>query len=280
MKISIIGTGLIGGSLAIALKRNGFASHITGFDSHRENLDKAVQLHLVDEASSLESAVKSAELIILAIPVNAIHSLLPAVLGLVNGSQVVMDMGSTKQLICEAVELHPMRSRFVATHPMWGTEKSGPEAAVSEAFTGRTVVFCEKHRSASDALQTVKNLYQSIGMIDIEMDAKSHDMHVAYVSHVSHLASYALALTVLEKEKEEDAIFLLASGGFESTVRLAKSPASMWVPIFQQNRNYVLDVLNEHIHQLKQLKKMIEMEEYDTLEKLIRQANEIERILK
>ncbi|MDB5230691.1 MAG: prephenate dehydrogenase [Chitinophagaceae bacterium] len=280
MKVSIIGTGLIGGSLAMALKENGFASHVTGVDSNEQNINTALELQLIDEAAELPAAVKSADLIILAIPVNAIQFALPEVLNMMNNGQTVMDMGSTKQLICESVEHHPLRSRFVATHPMWGTEKSGPEAAVHGAFTGRTVVFCEKQKSAPDALQTVKRLYDSIGMTETEMDAKAHDMHVAYVSHVSHLASYALALTVLEKEKEEDAIFLLASGGFESTVRLAKSPASMWVPIFQQNRNYVLDVLNEHIHQLKQLKKMIEMEEYDTLEKLIKQANDIERILK
>jgi prephenate dehydrogenase len=193
---------------------------------------------------------------------------------------VLMDVGSTKGAICQSVTDHRHRGRFVATHPMWGTEKDGPESVVKDAFKGRVAVICEKEKSDADALQLVTEVYTGIGMQLVYMDAGIHDVHAAYVSHISHIASYALSLTVLEKEKEEDAIFELASGGFESTVRLAKSNPAMWVPIFKQNRENVLDVLNEHISQLRKIKSCLEKENYEYLEELIGDANKIKRILK
>jgi prephenate dehydrogenase len=173
-----------------------------------------------------------------------------------------------------------MRSRFVATHPMWGTEYSGPEAAVHDAFRGRSCVICEKDKSAPDAVATLEKIYRMLGMNLVYMDAESHDVHAAYVSHISHITSFALANTVLEKEKEEDAIFELAGGGFESTVRLAKSSPSMWAPIFMQNRENVLDVLNEHITQLRKFKSCLEKENYEYLKELMENANKIRRILR
>jgi prephenate dehydrogenase len=173
-----------------------------------------------------------------------------------------------------------MRRRFVATHPMWGTEYSGPEAAVRNAFVGRSCVICEKEKSDPGAVALIEEVYRQLGMHLVYMDADSHDMHTAYVSHISHITSFALANTVLEKEREENTIFELAGGGFESTVRLAKSNPAMWVPIFKQNRENVLDVLNEHISQLRKFKACLEKENYTYLQELIEQANKITRILK
>jgi prephenate dehydrogenase len=199
---------------------------------------------------------------------------------LITEKQIVADAGSTKYALCEALADHPMRKRFVATHPMWGTEYSGPEAAVREAFTDRSCVICEKEKSDEDAVSVVENIYKSLGMNLTYMNPENHDVHAAYVSHISHITSFALANTVLEKEKEEDAIFQLAGGGFESTVRLAKSNPSMWAPIFMQNRENVLDVLNEHISQLRKFKASLEKENLNYLIELMENANKIKRILK
>jgi len=202
------------------------------------------------------------------------------IMDLVNDRQIVADAGSTKQVLCESLSDHPMRKRFVATHPMWGTEYSGPEAAVRNAFAGRACVICGKEDSDPEAVKQVEHIYKLLGMNLVYMDADAHDMHAAYISHISHITSFALANTVLEKEKEEDAIFDLAGGGFESTVRLAKSNPSMWLPIFKQNREHVLDVLNEHIAQLRKFKSCLEKENYGYLQELMENANKIRKILK
>lgn len=279
MTVTIIGTGLIGCSLANRLKETGFAQKIVGVDKQPGHLRQALELGWIDEALPLDEAMAQSKLVIIAIPVDATLAILPAVLDKLD-QQVLMDVGSTKQLICAAVNEHPNRSRFVATHPMWGTEKDGPAAVVKNAFTGRVAVICEREKASADALAMVEQLYQVIGMQLVYMEADVHDIHAAYVSHISHIASYALSLTVLEKEKEEDAIFELASGGFESTVRLAKSHAAMWAPIFMQNKENVLDVLNEHISQLRKFKASIEKENIGYLVELIENANKIKRILK
>lgn len=278
MRVTIIGTGLIGGSLAIALREKGMATSITGVESNVQHAKKALELKLVDEIVSLQEGVSGAELVILAIPVNAGEKVLPEVLNCVT-HQAVMDVGSTKLPICEVIASHPQRKRFVATHPMWGTEFSGPTAAVSGAFAEKAVVICDKEKSDADALMLVESVYRTIGMHLLYMQADAHDLHAAYVSHISHITSFALANTVLEKEKEEDAIFEMASAGFESTVRLAKSNAAMWVPIFMQNRENVLDVLNEHISQLRKFKSCLEKENYEYLQELIEHANKITRII-
>lgn len=265
--------------MANRLRETGFAQTIIGVDNNVQHIATALQLGWIDETMSLPEAIKQSDLVIIAIPVDATLQLLPEVLSKLD-KQVLMDVGSTKGIICNAVADHPKRGRLVATHPMWGTEKDGPEAVVKDAFKGRVAVICEKDRSDEDAVQLVENLYAKIGMQLVYMDAQVHDMHAAYVSHISHIASYALSLTVLEKEKEEDTIFELASGGFESTVRLAKSNPAMWVPIFMQNKENVLDVLNEHIAQLKKIKSCLEKENFSYLQELIENANKIKRILK
>ncbi len=271
--------GLIGGSFALALRDNSLAGEIVGVDSSETNATLALQLGLVDRIVDFDQAAK-ADLIVLATPVDVTPVLATKILNQITPHQVVMDMGSIKEELCEVIAQHPQRSRFVATHPMWGTEFSGPSAAEHGAFKGRTAVICDGEKSAPDALETVRRIYQTLQSPVIPMSAAEHDIHAAYVSHISHITSFALALTVLEKEREEERIFDLAGGGFESTVRLAKSSPDTWTPIFTGNKYNVLDVLREHIHQLGVLRRMIEKDDKEGLRKAMKKANEIKRILK
>ena len=279
MKITIIGLGLIGGSISLALRDKMEVVKVVGVDLNPDHCSKALELGLVDEIMPMQEAVQQADLVIVSIPVDATEKILPLILDMVD-RQVVMDVGSAKAVICNAVKNHPMRKRFVASHPMWGTEFSGPSAAVKEAFAKKAAVICNQEESGEDAVVMVENIYKTLGMHIVHMQAPAHDLHTAYISHVSHITSFALANTVLEKEKEDDKIFELASGGFESTVRLAKSNRDMWVPIFRQNKDNVLDVLNEHISQLKKFKSCLEKENFEYLAELITNANTIKRILK
>ncbi len=278
--VTIVGVGLIGGSFSLALKDHGLVKKVIGVSRSGTTARKAMDLGIVDEVSSLELAIKKSDLIYVAIPVDVTLSVMRTILEEITPHQIVADAGSTKYALCKSVSAHPARSRFVATHPMWGTEYSGPESAVHDAFRGRSCVICEREKSDSEALALVEEIYTRLGMSLVNMDAESHDVHAAYVSHISHITSFALANTVLEKEKEEDAIFELAGGGFESTVRLAKSSPAMWGPIFMQNRENVLDVINEHITQLRKFKSCLEKENYDYLMELMENANKIRRILK
>lgn len=279
MVVAIIGVGLIGGSMGLALKEKGLAKKIIGVDGNPVHAQQALERGLIDEWNDLDTAIRNADLVVLAIPVNGVEELLPGVLEMID-RQVVMDVGSIKSPILEIIKNHRKKGRFVATHPMWGTEYSGPQAAVQGAFEGKATVICNREQSDADAVECVESVYRSLKMNMVYMDAEAHDLHVAYVSHISHITSFALANTVLEKEKEEDAIFSLASGGFESTVRLAKSNPSMWIPIFMQNRENVLDVLNEHISQLRKFKACLEKENYNYLKELIENANGIRKIIK
>ena len=278
--VAIIGLGLIGGSLALSLRQHGLAQHLIGVEQNPAHARRALELGLVDEIEpNLTTAVRRADLIVVAVPVDAMVAVLPSVLDATAAHQVVIDVGSTKQALLAAVVGHPQRGRFVAVHPMAGTEHSGPEAAVLNLFEGKTVVLCDVAASDPDAVQLVEKLFQALPMRLLYLDGAAHDLHTAYVSHISHITSFALALTVLEKEKEEQQIFDLASGGFESTVRLAKSAPATWVPIFRQNRLNVLDVLDEHLHQLQHLRELLAQEDYEGLTEQIRQANHIRKIL-
>ena len=279
MTVGIIGTGLIGGSIALKLKEKKIADFVYGIDQNEENLNKALELNIIDEKANLETGIRNSDLIIISIPVDSAKEILPEILDLINEDQTVMDVGSTKSGIINSVKSHPKRKRFVAFHPMWGTENSGPESATKNSFAGKAAVICDKEKSAGDALRMVENIVDILEMHPIYMNAESHDIHTAYISHISHITSYALANTVLEKEREEDTIFQLASSGFSSTVRLAKSHPEMWVPIFRQNKENVLDVLNEHISQLRKFKSALEKENFGYLEELIRNANKIRGIL-
>ena len=279
MKILIAGLGLIGGSFALALRDREIADEILGVEKSDENAAEALRLGLADRIVTLEEGVPQADLVVLATPVDTIPLMAVKALNHVTDRQVVMDMGSIKGELCEVVAMHARRGRFVATHPMWGTEYSGPDAASRGAFAGRTAVICERERSDRDAVETVERLYGALGMPLVSMEPEEHDLHTAYVSHISHVTSFALALTVLEKEREEQHIFDLAGGGFESTVRLAKSAPRTWVPILLRNKYNVLDVLREHIHQLQIMRRMIERDDAEGLTAAMQRANAIQKIL-
>ncbi|MCB0628537.1 MAG: prephenate dehydrogenase [Saprospiraceae bacterium] len=279
MTISIVGIGLIGGSLAITLKENGFAHRIIGVDTSQENLEKAIRRRLIDESMRLEAALEASDIVMLSTPVDAMKELLPWLLDRVD-QQIIMDVGSTKEQLLKLVARHPKRGRFVATHPMAGTEYSGPEAAIPNLFDDKCTVLVDTEMCDTDALEKIENLYRSIPMRIVTLDSKSHDIHTAYVSHISHISSFALALTVLAKEKDEDRIFELASGGFSSTVRLAKSSPDMWAPIFRQNRDNVLDVLDEHINQLARFRSLLIKKDFEQFYELMKEANQIKKIIK
>lgn len=277
MVVAVVGLGLIGGSMAYDLKSGGFCSRIIGVDSNRLNAENALELQIADELSDLQSAAADSQLIIIATPVDAAPGILSSALNLID-QQVIIDVGSTKSCITETADRSPKRGRFVATHPIWGTENSGPRAAMRAELKGHITVICNPEKSDKDALLTVERMYDCLGMKRIFMNADIHDLHAAYVSHISHITSYALALSVLAKEKETDTIFQLAGAGFESAVRLAKSGPDMWTPIFKQNRLNVLDVLDEQINQLNLIKKLLVSEKYEEIYSLILRANEIRKI--
>ena len=279
MKVMIAGLGLIGGSFALALRDHALAEEILGVERSPEHAAEALRLGLADRMVSFEEGMDEADLVVLAVPVDVLPLMAVKALNRAGKGQVVMDMGSTKGELCEAVSMHARRGRFFAVHPMWGTEYSGPKAACHGAFRGCNVVLCDTERSDADALECVEGIFRNLECRLLRMNSEEHDLHAAYVSHISHVTSFALALTVLEKEREERHIFDLAGGGFESTVRLAKSAASTWVPILLGKYN-VLDVLREHIHQLEIMRRMIERDDAEGLTSAMERANSIERILR
>ncbi|WP_235296762.1 prephenate dehydrogenase [Portibacter marinus] len=279
MRVAVIGLGLIGGSMVKTLREIGFADQVIGVDQSKAHQELAIDLGFVDECMSLESAVKNVELIIVATPVDTISSIVASVLDLVE-DQIVIDVGSTKAEIIEQISTHPKRASYVATHPMAGTEYSGPHAAISGLFTNKFVVICNHQDSDPGKFELVRSMYEQMGMKLLFQEAEAHDTHVAYVSHISHISSFALAITVLNKEEDEDRIFELASTGFSSTVRLAKSSPATWVPIFEQNRDNVLEVLDEHISVLSDFRSSLINKNYKKFHDMVCEANKIKKILK
>jgi prephenate dehydrogenase len=277
--LGIIGVGHIGGSFALAARKTGLINRIVGTDQKPDHLQKALELSIIDTSASVEDTIHQSDILVVAIPVHNIHHLLPGILDLVS-HQSVIDVGSTKQAILDAVSGHPNRKNYVATHPMAGTEFSGPEAARDDLFENKTCVIVAREESDPLHVTRVEDLLETMHMKLVYLDGQSHDLHVAYVSHISHISSFALALTVLAKEKDEKKIFELASGGFSSTVRLAKSNPDMWIPIFEQNRDYVLDVLDEHINTLSSFRSLLIKRDFKTFRKLMEEANQIKKILK
>jgi prephenate dehydrogenase len=279
MKVTIIGLGLIGGSMAIRLRKTGFATELTGVDLNPHNAIKARELGLVDKIESEDKALASADIVIVAIPVSALCALLPSVLDLIGEHTVVIDAGSTKTQISKAVNGHNRRKQFVAAHPLAGTENSGPEAAVAGLFTGKTIIICEQDKSSPEALALAGKIFSALEMKTIFMEADEHDKHVAYVSHLSHVSSFLLGQTVLDIEKDEKNIFDLASTGFASTVRLAKSSPDMWAPIFEQNVEYLSQALLEYIMHLQKFHYHLMKHDTKELHRIMSRANEIRRVL-
>ena len=279
MKTTIIGLGLIGGSIAIDLRRSGLTSEISGIDLNVNHASKAVELGLVDKIEFEDKAIATSDLIILAIPVSALSQLVPTILDSVKKTTVIIDSGSTKALICRAVSLHPHRSQFVAAHPIAGTENSGPEAAFSGLFHNKTNIICEKEKSSDHALLMAERVFSALGMNTIFMEPEEHDKHVAYVSHLSHVSSFLLGQTVLDIERDEKNIFALAGSGFSSTVRLAKSSPDMWAPIFEQNAEYLSQALLEYIMHLQKFQYHLMKRDVKELHRTLTEANQIRRIL-
>lgn len=279
MTVCIIGLGLIGGSIGLELKTKRFSERVIGVEKNPAYAKIALERGLVDEVHKLVDGIQQSDLIILAIPVDAILTLLPFVLDYVT-HQAVTDVGSTKLSITEQVKNHPKRSNYVPSHPMAGTEFSGPEAAMPGLFNKKVGIICDMSQSNPKALETITNLYMAMNMRLIFMSSKEHDLHTAYVSHISHLTSFALALTVLDKEQNEKNILNLASGGFDSTVRLAASSADMWVPVFDQNRENVVEVMETYIEKMTQFKDLIQSGNTKKVRDLIKKANVIQKTLK
>lgn len=296
MTVGIVGLGLIGGSMAIDLRRRGFASEILGVEAEPVNASAALNIGLADEIVDLEQCVDRSDIVVLSVPVGTAVKMLPVVLDHfaetrpgpdpadgssgVRSRKIVIDVCSTKSSLVEAVRNHPARRRYVATHPMAGTEYSGPWAAQPGLFDGRACIICNGDDSDRDAVEAIEALYDCLNMRITSMDASAHDVHTAYVSHISHITSFALALTVLDKEKDEKHIFDLASGGFSSTVRLAKSNADMWVPILSQNRDNVLKVMDTYIEKMNEFRDAISSGDEKRIRELIGEANRIKRILR
>jgi prephenate dehydrogenase len=280
MTIAVIGIGLIGGSLAVDLRKRGFTERIIGVDTNVHHQNIALLCGLVDENDTLENAIDKSDLIILTTPVNTNCSMLPEILNKIAGtSKVVTDMGSTKASIAEASKNHPARGRYVAVHPMAGTEFSGPLAAVGKLFDYKNAIICDKELSDPDALNLIEKMLDILNMHKVYMNSSDHDVHVAYISHISHITSFSLALCVLDKEHEEQNILTLAGGGFESTVRLAKSNGETWAPIFLENSQFILEVMDTYIDKMNSFRKMITERDMDGLKSLMDEANKIRKIL-
>lgn len=277
MNIVVIGIGLIGGSMAMSVR--GFETKIIGVDASEKNLEKAKELGIIDVSMPLEQALLVADLVLLSIPVDAAREMLPHILDTIRDEAVVVDAGSTKAGICEKVRNHPRRKNFVASHPMAGTEYSGPEAAMRDLFVGKKTIICESELSSEFALKRAQTLYQMLGMTILYMNAEDHDKHIAYVSHLTHVIAYALSITVQEIEKNEERIFEMAGSGFASTVRIAKSSSQMWTPIFRQNSKYLIDSIDKYIDILNQFKTLIAENKTEDLYSLISDANKIKEVL-
>ncbi|MCF7559100.1 prephenate dehydrogenase [Sabulilitoribacter multivorans] len=277
--IYIIGVGLIGGSLAIDIKKNNPETVIYGISRKEATLNEALSLKLIDKKATLDD-VENADLVIIAIPVDATVKLLPTILDKIPDSGLVVDAGSTKVDICKVVENHPKRRNFLAMHPIAGTEYSGPSAAFSGLFIGKTNIVCEVEKTTFKLQEKALKLFTDIGMRIRYMNPEAHDKHIAYMSHLSHISSFMLGKTVIEKEKNERDIFDMAGSGFESTVRLAKSSPAMWTPIFKQNKDNVIETLDEYITNLTHFKELMKQNDFDAIYNEMENTNHIKDILK
>lgn len=279
MEVAIIGIGLIGGSFAKDVKKLHPDTKIIGLDQREDHLDKALELQIIDEKGDYAS-LSSVDLVYVSIPVNALVIELPKILDAVGEDTVVLDAGSTKRLICDSVSEHPKRRNFLACHPIAGTEFSGPTAALEGLYQDKTMIICEVEKTAFKLQERALALVQDIGMRIRYMNPVAHDKHIAYVSHLSHISSFMLGKTVIEKEKNERDIFDMAGSGFESTVRLAKSSPDMWAPIFEQNKDNVVETLEEYIQNLTAFKQMIEDNDFENVHQEMSNTNKIKQILK
>ena len=276
--ITIIGLGLLGGSLGLALK-NKTNAKICGIDADNDHLQKAQELNLIDAPTTIDNLNKS-NVVIIAVPVDKIPKVLIKVLNQIQDTTLVFDVGSTKHSICESVKNHPKRENYVAAHPIAGTEFSGPEAAIDNLFENKKNIICEARLTNPRILKIAVELFDLLGMQTDFMESASHDKHIAYVSHLSHISSFMLGKTVMEIEKDEKNIFNMAGSGFESTVRLAKSSAPTWTPIFIENKKNIIRSLDEYIRNLQEFKNHIENDNEKAVFRIMKETNYIKEILK
>ena len=277
-KVAVLGLGLIGGSLALELKKATWAT-IYGIDKNAEHLNRALELGIIYKKADI-NIVKEVDVVIIAVPVNAIPKLTIQVLDLINENTLVFDVGSTKSVVCETVKNHPKRKNFVAVHPISGTEFSGPNAAIYNLFTNKVNIICEQNLSSKEMVNRTVNIFEKLKMRNVFIDsAEQHDKHIAYVSHLSHISSFMLGKTVLEIEEDEKNIFDMAGSGFESTVRLAKSNPETWTPIFLQNKEYLLKSLNEYIKNLNHFKEILTNESAEKIYAIMQNTNKIKNVL-
>ncbi|WP_445385678.1 prephenate dehydrogenase [Robiginitalea sp. IMCC44478] len=279
MKVIVVGIGLIGGSFARDIKAHYPEAEVLGMDKNPDHIKQALELGLIS-AQAGDSDLKKADIIMVSIPVNALITELPAILEQVADEALVLDAGSTKSLICKSVEAHPKRRNFLACHPIAGTEFTGPAAAVNGLYQGKTNIICEVEQTAFKIQERALEVFRTLGMRIRYMNPVAHDKHIAYVSHLSHISSFMLGKTVIEKEKNERDIFDMAGSGFESTVRLAKSSPDMWTPIFEQNKENVLETLDEYINNLKDFRDKLQNDAYSELYAEMDHTNRIKEILK
>ena len=279
MKVTIVGLGLIGGGIGLDLRKAGLSRERVGVDLNEAHAQKAIELGLVDRIEGEGKALEDADVVILAIPVNTMSALLPQVLDVVKKDAVVIDTGSTKSMICRSVSNHVNRQQFVASHPIAGTENSGPEAAFTGLFVNMTNIICEQEKSSAQSLAVAARIFSALGMKTIFMDPDEHDRHVAYVSHLSHVSSFLLGQTVLDIEKDEKNIFNLAGSGLASTVRLAKSSPDMWAPIFEQNAVYLGQALAEYIMHLQKFHYQLMKGNTKEIYRVMKEANKIRKVL-
>ena len=276
MKIGIIGLGLMGGSFAKAVKRYGIASKVYGFTNSQKNRKEIEELGLVDELVDLNTLKDICDVIILSIPVDAIISMFPSFIDIKKDTTII-DMGSTKEYIIKNIPPQ-IRENFIAAHPMTGTEKSGPKAAIDNLYEGKTVVFCDLEDNENKHVNRAFKIFQEIGMRIVVMDSHEHDINACYISHLPHIISFSLANTVMSHQNPKE-IIALAAGGFKDMSRIAKSSPIMWKDIFKQNRQNLIESIKSFENQLSCAKKMIENEDYEELEEWMKKANTLHEIL-
>ena len=279
MKVGIIGLGLIGSSLALKISEAYNDIKIYGEDISESNLKYTIENKIISNKLE-EKDYSKLDILFVAIPVDQVLKVLSSILDKVGENTLVVDLGSTKKPICDQVNSNQNRRKFLAAHPIAGTEFSGPISADSSLFDNKTIILCETEKTENRLLNIAKDLFLNIGMSIKEMTADEHDKHIAYVSHLSHITSFMLGKTVMDKEKDEETIYDMAGSGFESTVRLGKSSPSMWTPIFNQNKKNIIDALDEYLKNIKNFKHLIETDNLSEMFNEMEQINGIKNILK
>ena len=275
MKCGIIGLGLIGGSMGLALKAKEPTMEIVGLDRDEAHCAKALELGLVERIVEF-AEIERCDIIILAVPVEGVISLTAQLSGVAERTTII-DLGSTKAKIVASIPPQ-IRRNFVAAHPMAGIEKFGPEAAFKELYENHIVVLCNVEESGEIQRERAKWLFERIGMQIVYMDAKEHDRHAAYISHLPHAISYALANSVL-KQEDPKSILTLAAGGFRDMSRIAKSSPRMWSDIFRQNRKHLLTSIEAFEQEIAQAKWMVEEQRWEELEAWMAHATTLHNIL-